>query len=429
MLDYMSIHTILRLLLGTFTAFNIVTGRPNPKRYLPQVRPYPTMLFLRLCLLGVAPKAVCAAGLDDFYNNLASDLGPLLALFGDQITKQYLSECIDVLDYIIFAMAPVGILTAMVSVIRVCGSPSLRSFVDRAQESASLAEFELCSSTSRDVCELYNRGGIARIFGRAKLLEIVHDPDLDPDPIPAGTQHGQYHIPDCGIFFLQDYLAQGNVSHRWKEISCASSQDIEADGEKDARQKPFAPHPNLSLNIGIKKLPREFFWVAAILGFILQAGEIITAWFITFHTNLGEEERRNIAQRYGFNLIVIGTISLCLGMFWCSYLIGETTEEQHFSRNDSDRPRKTCIFWLQQGNQRVGDQTFDAFAYNDSKELKTYTMSTYRPNSSRPSRESIPNIFQSLKPNHESKDSYDLAAQELIVDVIKQLTDYISHQI
>lgn len=116
-------------------------------------------------------------------------------------------------------------------------------------------------------------------------------------------------------------------------------------------------------------------------------------------------------------------------MFWCSYLIGETTEEQHFSRNDSDRPRKTCIFWLQQGNQRVGDQTFDAFAYNDSKELKTYTMSTYRPNSSRPSRESIPNIFQSLKPNHESKDSYDLAAQELIVDVIKQLTDYISHQI
>lgn len=29
------------------------------------------------------------------------------------------------------------------------------------------------------VCELYNSGGIARVFGRPKILEVVHDPDHD----------------------------------------------------------------------------------------------------------------------------------------------------------------------------------------------------------------------------------------------------------
>ncbi|KAJ5932336.1 hypothetical protein N7516_006825 [Penicillium verrucosum] len=115
----------------------------------------------------IALPLVRADGWDDFSNNLATDLAPFLSLFGGQITKQYLSESITAIDYFIFAMAPMNILTAVVSAIRV------------AQEGAGNAEAELCSSTSRDVCELYNSGGIARVFGRPKILEVVHDPDHD----------------------------------------------------------------------------------------------------------------------------------------------------------------------------------------------------------------------------------------------------------
>ncbi|OCK94839.1 uncharacterized protein K441DRAFT_430883, partial [Cenococcum geophilum 1.58] len=71
---------------------------------------------------------------DDFSNNLAADLALILALFGEQMTKQYLSESITMVDYFIFAMRPIGILTAIISAIRVCGSPSLRAFIGRAQE-------------------------------------------------------------------------------------------------------------------------------------------------------------------------------------------------------------------------------------------------------------------------------------------------------
>lgn len=87
-----------------------------------------------------------------------------------------------------------GILTAVVSVIRVCGSASLRAFIGRAQEGAGDAEAELCSSTSRDVCELYNKGGIARVFGRPKILEIIHDPG-----------HG-FRDEKAGIYTFQEYV-------------------------------------------------------------------------------------------------------------------------------------------------------------------------------------------------------------------------------
>ena len=90
---------------------------------------------LLFCFAALVIPAVHARdGWDDFSNNLATDLAPFLSLFGEQITKQYLSESISLLDYLIFALAPMGVLTAVVSAIRVCGSSSLRAFIGRAQE-------------------------------------------------------------------------------------------------------------------------------------------------------------------------------------------------------------------------------------------------------------------------------------------------------
>ncbi|KAL7929830.1 hypothetical protein V8C35DRAFT_330965 [Trichoderma chlorosporum] len=72
-------------------------------------------------------------------------------------------------------MAPLGILTGIMSAIHVCGGPSLRSLIGRAQDEEGIAKAELCFSTSRDVCELYHNDAIVRVFGRPKILEIVYD--------------------------------------------------------------------------------------------------------------------------------------------------------------------------------------------------------------------------------------------------------------
>jgi hypothetical protein len=246
---------------------------------------------------------------DDFSNNLATDLAPLIALFGESPTKQYLSECLNFTDILIFSTAPIGIITALVSAIRVRGSPSLRAFIGRAQEGGGNAEAELCSSTSRDVCELYNNGGIARVFGRPKLLEVVLDHRAegidfykrsDEDP---GT---------AGIYFFKEYISmlekkgrqqdgqnkKGGKNGIKRSITAASTSEYEnhakeedgdweeINGHRTDRNTQgveanfnsnnnFAPNPNLSLNVGIKKHSQGWFVAAAVLGVVLQSRVLI----------------------------------------------------------------------------------------------------------------------------------------------------------
>ena len=68
---------------------------------------------------------------DEFSNNLFSDLAPLLTLFGEQVTKQFLSMSMGWADDVLLAMGPLGIMTVVVSAIRVGGIKVLKAFVGR----------------------------------------------------------------------------------------------------------------------------------------------------------------------------------------------------------------------------------------------------------------------------------------------------------
>jgi hypothetical protein len=109
----------------------------------------------------------------DFTNNFISDLGPLLALFGEQVAKQFMSESMGWADSIIFAMGPLGIITAIVGAIRVGGPSWLKAIIGRARENRAVAEVELMSSTSHEVCELWNGQQIVRIMGSPEIRELI----------------------------------------------------------------------------------------------------------------------------------------------------------------------------------------------------------------------------------------------------------------
>lgn len=211
---------------------------------------------------------------DGFSNNLATDLAPFLALLGDSPTKQYLSECITLEYIVIFAVAPLGVITAVVSAIRICGTPSLRAFVGRAQEGAGVAEAELCSSTSRDVCEIYSNGGIARIFGQPKLLEIIHDPKAPlQDYFPSRRDKD---AATAELYFFQDYIKTQSSQEKWEDATAqkegrSKPSDTEPGGLDPGPSKSasFAPNLNLSLNSRIKPLSRLWFVAAAALGFFV----------------------------------------------------------------------------------------------------------------------------------------------------------------
>lgn len=111
---------------------------------------------------------------DEFSNNLFSDLAPLLALFGEQVAKQFMSESMGWADNIIFAMAPIGVITAIVSAIRVGGSTWLKALIGRAKENHAFAEMELMSSTSNEVCEMWNGQHVVRMMGAPAIKELIY---------------------------------------------------------------------------------------------------------------------------------------------------------------------------------------------------------------------------------------------------------------
>lgn len=71
------------------------------------------------------------------------------------------------------AMAPIGIVTIIVSAIRVGGYPWLKAVVGRARENIAAAEIEFMSSTSKEACELSNGKSVVRCLGTADICEFV----------------------------------------------------------------------------------------------------------------------------------------------------------------------------------------------------------------------------------------------------------------
>ncbi|KAJ4366109.1 hypothetical protein N0V83_007744 [Neocucurbitaria cava] len=110
---------------------------------------------------------------ESFSNNLLSDLAPLLTLFGEQVTKQFLSLSMGWADNILIALGPLGIMTILVSTIRVSGNKRLKALLGRARESRMTAEAELLSSTSDEVCEMWNGHEIIRTFGAPESTHLV----------------------------------------------------------------------------------------------------------------------------------------------------------------------------------------------------------------------------------------------------------------
>ncbi|KAL7812129.1 hypothetical protein V8C44DRAFT_329801 [Trichoderma aethiopicum] len=368
-------------------------------------------IYLHFLLIAWLATPVTASWWDDFTNNLATDLTPLIALFGEQATKQFLSESTTFLDNFIFAMAPLGILTGVVSAIRVCGSPSLRAFIGRAQEGGGIAEAELCSSTSRDVCELYHNGAIVRVFGRPKILEIVHDPVLE------ANEAGNSAVPDdkreYGISISRHYFQRTILNdNRWQEKGLDASDDEAKSGQPSFKtmSNNFAPNPNLSLNIGIVKRSSYVYIMAATFGFLAQVSVIVLAAIVKY--TLKWKKNENTIDPWAFPFVLAGTICVCLGMYLCATLVNDSTKERVFERKDDlssqNASPSPTLYVVQPGNQVVGDQTFDPFlifkptnSYITSWKAPSSANSISETRSSTTSRRKMPSLRSMRRPSEE----------------------------
>ena len=85
-------------------------------------------------------------------------------------------------DHVILAVVPLGILTAISGAIRVSGPSWARAVIGRSRETFAMAELELMSSTSHEVCELWNGLGIVRTIGQPRIAQILYLPSEKDQP-------------------------------------------------------------------------------------------------------------------------------------------------------------------------------------------------------------------------------------------------------
>jgi hypothetical protein len=110
------------------------------------------------------------------------------------------------LEHIIFAMAPLGILTVIVSAIRVGGPSWLRAVIGRARENRAMVEVELMSSTSHEVCELWNGQGVIRTMGKAEIQQIVYLEEWKMDDATFGLYTVESAINDDCLISERTYV-------------------------------------------------------------------------------------------------------------------------------------------------------------------------------------------------------------------------------
>lgn len=267
-------------------------------------------------------------------------MAPLLAHFGEKVTTQYLSETMNVNDCLLFALAPIGIITAIVAVIRVSGSPRLRAIIGRAKETRGDVEADLMSSTSSDVCELWSGEDVVRVLGKPVLLQLIYNEtkahENDPERI--------FDLND-GILNFQDqktkdifYKSQPKPASQSPVQPTNQDPTLEQSRYSDierwrARNNP----PNLSLNVSIKPITRGRMAIFLVVGFLAQGA--VLAFAAVSQYKLRFPKNNSSIPGYAFPVFLLGTATLACGVFLSARVIEASTQETVWEPKNADTTR------------------------------------------------------------------------------------------
>ncbi|KAF6808491.1 ankyrin repeat protein [Colletotrichum sojae] len=239
-------------------------------------------------------------------------------------------------DCIMLAMAPVGVITIMVSAIRVGGYKWLKAIVGRARENIVAAELGVMSSTSKEACELWNGRNVVRCAGAADICELICIYPTGQKCKDSDTTCGD---PELGL--------SGNSPH-----GRSASEIIIVRNRKHSA-------PNISLNCQAHQ-HRWALWFCAAFVTVLQAGVLIYFGLVTEYPTLKFEKDGQPVQGYTMPLSVASTLSLVAGMLICAHVVNKASDEKVWEVINGEGYSVSMV-WLQKRKQ-VSDQQFQSTA-------------------------------------------------------------------
>lgn len=274
-----------------------------------------------------------------------------------------------------------GIITAVTGAIRVGGPSWLKAMIGRARETLASAEAELMTSTSHEVCELWN-GSLVKVKGTAPIQELLFfEPDHTlPPPHDTAEFDGVFRI-----FTLEEALAKYpdllkkrepqapwlmRMLSRWKH----AKHDEEASnlpyrkegfqnkslmaGSSSSLSPAIKSAPNVSLNLNPPKRSGERYSLA-VLGVIIQLAVLAIDGLVMYYWKWLKGGLP--VQTYAYPLTVVGTVFLVFGMFICAGVINKSTTKVTWVRGPAGEKLKIRILYLQRGGV-INGQRFESCA-------------------------------------------------------------------
>ncbi|KAM0376593.1 hypothetical protein ACHAO7_011449 [Fusarium culmorum] len=274
---------------------------------------------------------------DDFSNNLFSDLAPLLALFGERVTMQFMSQSMGWADNIILAMAPIGIITAIVASIRVGGPSWLKAVIGRARENLAVSEVELMSSTSDEYTNVRQSDGptvpeievleLEDAITKGYMKDLDGDEQADDASISEGDEEQAHSTPNS--YSVADFRETPTRGEKLKKLR------IIRDTSEDS--------PNIILNCH-PPASRGELWLFAAFGTLLQLGVLAYSGFATYHPALKFQKDDKPIESYAYPCTAVGTLILVFGMLLCGHVVESSTDEKRYKAAKGWNAR---IVWLQ----------------------------------------------------------------------------------
>ncbi|KAF9780379.1 hypothetical protein IL306_000315 [Fusarium sp. DS 682] len=270
-------------------------------------------------------------------------------------------------DCIALAMAPIGVITIIVSAIRVAGPRILKAVIGRARENVAAAELEVMSSTSLEACELWNSQtrAVVRCPGTTDNCEFVC---IYPKSMQGNTKKEELRVqvmeinkavapddPEVSTDGAHHYLR--NVKSKRSTLE-GRSRTVEPNTIIITRN-PKNKAPNMTLNC----VADSDHWqvrACAAIGIIIQAGVLVFFGFLTEYRTLKFDKDGTPIANYAMPMAVIGTLAVSLGILICAYVVDASSQEETYEAINKDSAAVAMV-WLQK-EKNVSDQHFDSAA-------------------------------------------------------------------
>lgn len=255
-----------------------------------------------------------------------------------------------VANTIIFPVAPLGIITAIVGAIRVGGSKAFKTIIGRARESRSAVELELMSSTSTDIGELWDGKGVVRALGAALIVELIH-------VIPKESKYAT-NDPETQRICTEESFGIYNFDSAIEFSKTPVLALISTNCDDPSSDRVGVAAPNLSLNFGGKLVTDFELYAVAEFDILVQLAVIGQALLNSVLSPWNQKAAYESAVYTP--LMRSGIVALVIRMYLCSNIIERSAVDELWTVQQITQAQ-VHVACLQRGGV-VNDQLFGSYA-------------------------------------------------------------------